>query len=132
MNVTVFLIAVQLLAPALASAADGKDVTTYTLRQWGVCLGMAVLGGVANWLGQVRRGEVPISSVSTLVGEVFIAAFAGLLAFFICDWMNFPQPLTAAMTGICGHMGGRAVAMFERWAEAKFGSLNTTPSDPPN
>lgn len=124
------LIALQLLAPTLANAADGRDVTSYTLKQWGICLGMAVLGGVANWWGQVRRGELPISSVSSLVGEVFIAAFAGLLAFFICDWANFPQGLTAAMTGICGHMGGRAVAMFERWAEAKFGAMNT-PVEPP-
>lgn len=123
--VSVALAFIAALVPLVTFAqnAQNKDITEFSLKQWGLFLGMALLGGFVNWWGQVRRGEIPLASISTLIGELCTSAFAGLLAFFICEWANFPQLLSAALTGICGHMGTRALAMFEDWATRKFGSL---------
>lgn len=137
--VTLSIIAVQLALPGIALAqalaqviAPGtKDISSYSLKQWGLFLGMALLGGLVNWWGQVRRGELPMMSVSALVGELCTSAFAGLLAFFICEWANFPQMLTAALTGICGHMGTRSLSMFEDWASKKFGAVGPPPPPSP-
>jgi hypothetical protein len=114
------LVALHLLAPISTYAAGGREITSYTLKQWLFVLAMALLGGFVNWWGQVRRGELKATSVSSLVGELCTSAFAGLLAFFICEWADFPDMLTAAMTGIAGHMGTRGIAMFETWAARKF------------
>jgi hypothetical protein len=116
------LLALHLLAPLTAFAEQSKDLTSYSLKHWGFVLGMALLGGFVSWWGKVRRGELRATSMSSLIGELCTSAFAGLLAFFICEWANFPQMLTAAMTGICGHMGTRAVTMFEEWGAKRFGA----------
>lgn len=127
-TITALLIALIMLLPAAAQAA--QDIGTYSIRQWGLVLGMSILGGLVNWFQKVMRGEVPATKISNLVGELCTSAFAGLLAFFICEWANFPQMLSAAMIGICGHMGTRSLTMFETWAERKFTSLSPPDNKP--
>lgn len=120
MNLLVtMLLALQLMAPISVLAGD-KELTSYSLKHWGFILGMSLLGGLVNWWGQVRRGEVPVAKVSFLVGELCTSAFAGLVCFFICEWAGFPTMLTAAMTGIFGHMGTRGVSLLEDWAAKKL------------
>jgi hypothetical protein len=126
-NLVVALLVLHLLAPISAHAAG--DLTNYSLKHWGFILGMALLGGLVNWWGQVRRGEIPAAKISNLVGELATSAFAGLVCFFICEWANFPQLLTAAMTGIFGHMGTRGVSVLEKWAENKL--PGKSPPSPP-
>lgn len=122
------LLCFHLLAPT-AAFAQTKDPTTFSGKTWFFVLGMALLGGFVNWYGKVSRGELPMWSVNHLIGELCTSAFAGLLCFFICEWAGFPPLLTGALTGICGHMGTRAVTMFEGWAERKFDTLITMPTD---
>lgn len=126
--VMIFVAVIPVVTPLVVFAQTSvRDIASYSLKDWGLVLGMSLLGGLVNWWGQVRRGEVPITSISSLVGELCTSAFAGLLAFFICEWANFPMMLTAALTGICGHMGTRAVSLFEGWAERKFNTLSDQP-----
>lgn len=123
------IIVVCLLAPIITNA-EPKDRSPldYSLKQYGLTLGVALLGGFVAWYSKVRRGEIPMWSINHLVGELSTSALAGLLCFWICEWANFPPLLTGALTGICGHMGPRAVTMFEQFAERKFSNAQP-PSD---
>lgn len=127
--IATIIIALCLLAPIITNA-EPKDRSPldYSLKQYGLTLGVAVLGGFVAWYSKVRRGEIPMWSINHLVGELSTSALAGLLCFWICEWASFPPLLTGALTGICGHMGTRAVTMFEQFAERKFSNAQP-PSD---
>lgn len=120
--VLTILVCLHMLAPAISNAQDVlKDPLKYSLRDYGLVLAVALLGGLVSWYAKVRRGEIPGYSVMQLIGELATSAFAGLIAFWLCEWANFPQLLTVAMVAISGHMGTAAIQQFEKLAARKFG-----------
>jgi hypothetical protein len=111
------ILSAHLLLPATVWAqAKLKDPLDYSLKTYGVILGVALLAGFASWYAKVRKGELPPWSVNHLVGELATSALAGLLCFWLCEWANFQPLLTAALVGIAGHMGTKAISLFEQWA----------------
>lgn len=114
------VLVIALLAPLLARA-DSKGPLDYSLKQYGLTLAVALLGGLVSWLTKVRKGDTSPWNVMHLVGELCTSAFAGLLAFWLCEWSGAPQLLSVALTGIAGHMGTRAIATFEEFAAKRFG-----------
>lgn len=106
----------------LASLAQErlKSPLDFNLRHYGLMLAAALLGGFVSWINKVRRGELPLWGMHHLIGELATSAFAGLLMFWLCEWAGFPQFLTAAFTGVAGHMGTRAIALFEQYMATKF------------
>lgn len=113
-------IVIVLLAPLLARA-DPKSPLDYSVKQYGFTLAIALFGGLVSWLAKVRKGDAQVWNVMHLVGELCTSAFAGLLAFWLCEWSGAPSLLSAACTGIAGHMGTRAIATFEEFAQKRFG-----------
>lgn len=112
-----------LFAPWIVQAAQDrmKSPFDYSIRQYMMILGFAMLGGAVSWYNKVRAGIIPKWSVNHLVGELCTSAFSGLIGFLIFDSMNFPEGLTAALAGVCGHMGTRAIGAFEKHFERKLG-----------
>lgn len=111
------LLCMHLLLPATVWAQTKlKDPLDYSLRTYGLFLGVALLGGVVSWYSKVRKGELPPWSLNHLIGELATSALAGLLCFWLCEWMGFAPLLTAALTGIAGHAGTRALTLLEEWA----------------
>lgn len=112
-----------LLAPmmAFAQASTGlKDPLNYPLRQYAFLLGLAVLGGFVSWYSRVRKGEIAAWNVQHLIGELATSAFAGLIAFWLCEWANLAPVLTAAIVGVSGHMGTKAINMVEEALKKRF------------
>lgn len=119
--VTLVLV-LHLLTPLAVWAQDkGKNPLDYSLKQYALVLGVALLGGFVSWYGKVRSGALAATSINHLIGELCASAFAGLVCFWVCEWSGFPQLLTAALTGIMGHMGTRGITLLEEWATSKFG-----------
>lgn len=115
-----------LLQPPLAQAQDAiKHPLSYSLKEYGVILGIALLGGLVRWISAIRRKEAGMLSISSLVGELVISAFAGLLTFWLCESFGVNPLWTAAAAGLAGHAGGSGIAWLERTAkkqvEAKLG-----------
>ncbi len=120
------LVALNLLFPVLAYAQEQlKSPLSYSLREYGVILGIALLGGFASWYSRVRKGEADILNISALVGELAISAFAGLIAFWICESLDLSPLITAAVAGMAGHAGGNGITWLEtlgkRYAEKRVG-----------
>jgi hypothetical protein len=105
------VLALQLAAPAFAAE---RDPLSYPLRHYGVILGMTLLGGFAGWYVKVSRGQLPGHSLFALIGEMAVSSLAGLGSFFVCDYMAVPLGITAAVAGLCGYMGGRAIELAEK------------------
>lgn len=107
---------VLVLLPLAGWAQDKtRDPLSIPLRTWGLMLGAALLGGFVSWYSKVKRGEVPGYSIFHLIGELVTSALAGLMCFLVLDSFNVPSSLVAAFTGLSGHMGARAITMFEEY-----------------
>jgi hypothetical protein len=115
-----FIAALMLAASVSAHAAD-TDPLDLPLRQYGLILFMALLGGIVSFAAKVRAGTVQTWNVMYLIGELATSAFAGLLTFYGCVYLEVSQVLTAALVGIAGHMGTRAITLYEDWAQRRAG-----------
>jgi hypothetical protein len=112
--VTVMLAAVLGLWHQVSAAAETiKDPLAYPVRHHLAVLGMTMLGGFAGWYVKVRKGESKVS-VFALIGEMAVSSLAGFGAFFICDWLGGPIGVAAAIAGMTGYMGGRALEAAEK------------------
>lgn len=107
-----------LIGHARATVRDPLDVS---LRQYGLVLGAALLGGFVSWIGRVRAGTASAANLMGLIGELCTSAFSGLLAFWLCRAADVDPMLTAVAAGVAGHMGTRAIAMFERSVQRRLG-----------
>lgn len=46
-----------------------------------------------------------------ILGELATSGFVGIITFLMCDLANFPPLMNAALVGISGHMGSRALRL---------------------
>lgn len=77
---------------------------------WFVAL--AAWGGTVSYLSRLKRYKLTFSFIE-LMGEWAISGFAGLITAYACAANDVSYPLTAALSGIAGHMGGRAIHILE-------------------
>lgn len=122
---TLFL-CLHLLLPLAAQAQTVlKSPISYSLHEYGIVLGTALLGGLASWWIKVRRGELVMWNIAALIGELCVSAFAGLIAFWLCEYLNFNPLLTSAIVGMSGHAGAKGLNWLEtagqRVMERKLG-----------
>jgi len=121
-----FVTALAMTLPASASA--DRDPLEYSLREYGLVLALALLGGVVSFYAKVRAGQVMAWNLMQLVGELATSAFAGLLTFWLAESAGAPKLVTICLVGIAGHMGARAISAFEAWAYARWGGDLGQPS----
>lgn len=116
---------------AAIAVAIAKSPWGYGLKEYGSVLLLALLGGLAQWYAKVKRGEILASNLTALIGELTTSALAGLLAFFVCEGLGVNQLLGAAVVGISGHMGARALTagegFLQSWLEKRSGSAPPPP-----
>lgn len=120
------ILCLHLLLPVVAWAQNAlRSPLSVSIREYGFMLGLAILGGVASWYMKVRRGELLIWNISAFVGELVISAFAGLMAFYACEYLAFDRWLSALVVGMSGHAGAKLISVAElagqRMVEKKLG-----------
>jgi len=124
------IISLHLAAPAIAQeTAVHKSPLSYSLREYGVILLIAMVGGLVRWFTAVRKGEVAAYSIRVLVGELCTSAFMGILTFWVCEAMDVQSLLTYAMAGMAGHAGVAGLLWADRvlkkFFEHKYGVAAT-------
>lgn len=83
---------------------------------------IAIWGGTASYLGRLKKKKGKFSMVE-LIGEWTISGFAGIITAYFCQEFSLSFFMTAALAGISGHMGGRAIFLIEQIFEKKAKSL---------
>lgn len=97
-----------------------KDPTNYSLVTYSWVAVLAMWGGIVSFMRKYREGVVRPFNFTELIGELMTSAFIGILTFWLCEWSGTPPLLSAALIGISGHMGSRAIYRMERWATNNF------------
>lgn len=102
-----------------------KDPTTYAALTYVWIIVLSCVGGIVSFMRKVKSREARPFNAPEFLGEILTSGFTGVITFYLCEWANLNQLLTAALVGISGHMGSRALILFERWAEKRFtGGIN--------
>jgi hypothetical protein len=97
-----------------------KDPASYSWITYVLVSALSAWGGIVGWLRKRNEGATRPFNFMELVGEVLTSAFAGILTFWLCEASDINPLVTAALVGISGHMGSRAIYHMETWAEARF------------
>lgn len=97
-----------------------KDPSNYPLITYLWITGLAAWGGVVGYIRKVNAGSIHRYSLTEFVGEVVTSAFAGIVTFWLCEAAGISQLITAAMVGVAGHMGSRAIYQMESWAQRRL------------
>ena len=99
-----------------------KDPTTYGLITYLWVTGLAAWGGLVNFYRKVESGNARAFNFIELIGELATSSFSGLITFWLCEAAQIDPLITAAMVGVSGHMGSRAIFQLEHWAQTRFGN----------
>lgn len=82
---------------------------------------LALMGGVVTYIQRLRKSHKVSFSLAELVGECTIAGFVGVLTMLMCAAYAVGPELSAALTGIAGHMGSRALFLIEQAVSRRIG-----------
>lgn len=92
-----------------------KDPTNYSLLTYLWVIVLSAWGGVVSFLRKRKNSMARPFNFAELLGEIFTSAFAGVLTFWMCEAANISPLVTAALVGISGHMGSRAIFHLEQF-----------------
>lgn len=106
-----------------------KDPTTYGLLTYIWVVLLSTWGGLVNWLRKYKSGTMPTFNLMELIGEIATSAFAGLLTFWLCEAALFEPLITAALVGVSGHMGSRAIYLLETMLHTKLPNISKHSGD---
>lgn len=104
-----------------------KDPFAYSWAAYAWVIAWASAGGIVSFRQKMARGDVRAFNIAEFIGELVTSAFVGVIAFWLCEYSNVPKLLEAVIVSISGHMGTRAIFLFEQWATKKFGVQEEDP-----
>ena len=97
-----------------------KDPTSYSLLTYLWVFGLSSLGGFISFVNKIKKGHARAFNIAEFMGEIATSAFAGVITFWLCENASISPLITAALVGVSGHMGSRAILLFEEWLAKKF------------
>ncbi len=98
-----------------------KDPANYGWLTYAWVMALSSWGGMVSFWRKRKDNLVRPFNFTELVGEIMTSAFVGVLTFWMCEFSSISPLMTAAMVGISGHMGSRAIFGLEQVFEARFG-----------
>lgn len=100
---------------------SGKTFWEYLvwLITWGWVLALSAWGGAVSYFHHMTKHGLRFS-LFRLAMDVSTSAFVGVLTYLLCHAANISEGVTAAMVGISGHMGAKALLMLEKKYEHIF------------
>lgn len=90
-----------------------KDPLNYSIATYVFVLSLSFWAGWAAFIQKVRQDQIQ-RSLREFIGELVISAFAGIMAFFLCESRSVDPMLSAALIGISAHLGSNFIIQAEQ------------------
>ena len=97
-----------------------KDPTSYTLITYLWVIIISALGGVVSFIRKIQGDHARPFNIAELIGEVVTSGFVGVITFWLCESSGVNPLLSAALIGVSGHMGSRALFMLENILKKRY------------
>lgn len=97
-----------------------KDPTSYSLLTYGWVMCLSVVGGVVSYMHKIQIKSPRAFSMIEFFAELVTAGFTGVITFWLCENAEISPLMTAVLVGISGHMGSRALLLFEKFFISKI------------
>ena len=97
-----------------------KDPTSYPFITYAWVLGLSALGGFVSFMNKLKEGKTRVFNIVEFMGEIATSAFTGVITFWLCENAQFSPLITAALVGVSGHMGSRAINLIEELLSKRF------------
>lgn len=88
-----------------------KDPLNYEWITYAYVFVLACFGGIASYIQKLKNGYCRFS-ITELIGKLFISAFVGVVTFFLCEAATIDKLYSAAIIGLSGHMGSKAIILI--------------------
>jgi len=100
---------------AVAAETRGivNDPTSYSVLTYLWVIGLSSWGGIVGYIRRVKSRNLAHFSLAELIGEMVISGFVGVMTFYLCESAKIEGVFAAALVGISGHMGSRALYFLE-------------------
>ncbi len=90
-----------------------KNLLTNTyIYQHAFAVVIAVFAGIVAHVEKIQKGTIKGFSFITLVYDVTISAFVGILTLYFCLKMDFDMNTTGLTVGVISHQGTRGLALL--------------------
>lgn len=100
-----------------------KDPTSYSWVTYAWVFALSISGGIVSFIRKISRGETRPFNVVEFVGEIVASGLVGVITFWLCEGTSISPLITAALVGISGHMGSRALFLLEEVLKRKYGNV---------
>jgi NhaP-type Na+/H+ and K+/H+ antiporter len=97
-----------------------RDPSTFDLITYAWVIFLSGLGGLVAFLRKIKEGHARAFNLLEFVGEIVTSAFTGIITFYLCESAHVDRLLTAALIGVSGHMGSRALFLIENYLSKKI------------
>lgn len=95
-----------------------KDPNTYNVLTLLWVVTLSAWGGTVNYIRKLQTGTAKKFSIFQLLGEIVSSSFFGVITFLLCEAGHFSPLVTAALVGLSGHMGSKALYLIMRiWSK---------------
>ena len=84
-------------------------------------IALSAWGGIVSYLHKVEKLGLRFSLIK-LAAEIFTSGFVGVMTFLLCDAAKLSWEVSAALVGVSGHMGTRALFILENKYSKYFGA----------
>lgn len=83
-------------------------------------IALSAWGGIVSYFHKIEKLGVSFS-LFKLAAEIFTSGFVGVITFLLCDAARLSWEVSAALVGVSGHMGTRALFILENKYAQYFG-----------
>lgn len=102
-----------------AAQAAAKNPGSYSLLTYAWIVALSCWGGAVSFVRRFQEGRP--WTILELIGELVTSGFAGVLTFWGCEAAGIDSLIAAILVGVSGHMGTRAIVLFELSVKRRIG-----------
>ena len=93
-----------------ASITFGDDLAHIPAAAFAVCLLLSFIGGLASTLQKLAADDPAVRSVALEIAkDTVVSLVAGLVAFFVSEWLDLQSVLEAGVITLSGYGGSRGL-----------------------
>ena len=100
------------LIPFLVCGFSMNTPEYYSVITYLWVIGVAIAGSLVSRFQEWKEHKRKRIVIQELIGELIVSGFCGIITFFLCEFLEVPQLMTAVFCSVAGKMGNQSLDFF--------------------